>query len=76
MSKYHIVGNLMSRLKFFVRFSVQDAYVKELEQNMTYYKNAYVSSEKALTNIRALESFLQAQVKVNDVRTCGLLNIY
>ena len=52
--------------------SVQDAYVKELEQNMTYYRNAYVSSEKALTNIRALESFLQAQVNIEGVRTCGL----
>ena len=67
-SKCHIVGNHMSWL-IFARLSVQDAYVKELEQNMTYYRNAYVSSEKALTNIRALESFLQAQVNIEGVRT-------
>ena len=64
----------MSRF-IFVCLSVQDAYVKELEQNMTYYRNAYVSSEKALTNIRALESFLQAQVNIEGVRTCGLCKI-
>ena len=45
--------------------SVKDAYVQELEKNITFYKNAYVSSEKALTNIRALEAFLQTQVSCN-----------
>ena len=44
--------------------TVKDAYVQELQKNMTYYKNAYVNSEKALANIRALETFLQGQVNV------------
>ena len=56
---------------FVLKISVKDAYVRDLEHNLTYYKSAYTASEKALINIRALENFLQNQVSQNTFKNLG-----
>lgn len=50
----------------------KDTEITQLRNNLTYYMNAYTSADKALENVRALESFLQSQVvqlKANLTRT-------
>lgn len=43
----------------------KDAEMTELRNNLTYYMNAFSSSQQLLENVRALEAFLQTQVSLS-----------
>jgi len=48
-------------------FSDKGAEISDLQNNLTYYMNAFSSSQKTLENVRALEAFLQSQVLVETI---------